>query len=185
VDNALATQLITVGATLGGVVLTLVANAFLERRRAREAHRLESLRTAAEHSKWLRDERMKAYAAFSLEGEEVLRFLRVKLPAMLDDDPEGHAEYSARWYELRADLRKAYNQVQLLGAEEPRAAAVRVWRLVSASGNDLRRDIAAGVGTREELLDRVRELRTQFGEDSNNFLAACRSDIQGVVTQDG
>jgi hypothetical protein len=53
VDAGLATQLVTVGATLGGVVLTLAANALLERRRTREAHRLESLRTAAEHAKWL------------------------------------------------------------------------------------------------------------------------------------
>jgi hypothetical protein len=35
-EPGIATQLITVSATLAGVVLTLLANAFLERRRARD-----------------------------------------------------------------------------------------------------------------------------------------------------
>jgi hypothetical protein len=38
-----ATQLITVVATLSGVVLTLIANAYLERCRAQDARELESL----------------------------------------------------------------------------------------------------------------------------------------------
>ena len=44
-DDALAAQLVTVGATLGGVVLTLVGSALVERRRARDAQRLEALCT--------------------------------------------------------------------------------------------------------------------------------------------
>ena len=50
-----ATQLITVAATLSGVVLTLIANAYLERRRARDARELESLHLSSEHAKCLAD----------------------------------------------------------------------------------------------------------------------------------
>lgn len=163
-DNALATQLITVGATLGGVVLTLAGSALVERRRAHEAHRLESLRLAAEHTKWLRDERMKAYAAFSLASEEVQHFLRFEVPT------------APRWNVLRADLRKAYNQVQLLGGDEPRAVALRVWLLGRKSADDLvhRRIDAPG----EETADRVREVLADLGDETNAFLKACRTDLQ-------
>jgi hypothetical protein len=152
VDDTLATQLITVGATLGGVVLTLVGSALVERRRGRDAERLETLRLAAEHTKWLREERMRAYAVFSLAGEDVLLYLR-------DERPD-----AARWPGLRADLRKAYNQVQLLGAEEPRMAALRMWRLAAGAADT---DAAAWA-----------ELRNRFGGESNEFLRACRADLQ-------
>lgn len=75
-----ATQLITAGATLAGVVLTLLTTAFLERRRARDARILETLRMTSERAKWLRDQRQKAYAALSTAGEEVLQFFRSELP---------------------------------------------------------------------------------------------------------
>jgi cysteine sulfinate desulfinase/cysteine desulfurase-like protein len=163
----LATQLITVGATLSGVVLTMVGSVLLERRRAREAHRLEALRLGAEHTKWLRDERMRAYAGFAAAIEDVQQFMRSERPE------------AARWHELRADLRKAYNHVLLLGAEEPRVAGQRVWRLAGSAGNDLVRDLAGqDFVLSQELSDRVRELRTHFGDESNHFLAACRADLQ-------
>ncbi len=65
VESGTATQLITVGATLGGVILTLLANAYLERRRARDTRDLESMRFDSEHARWIRDERLKAYAGLS------------------------------------------------------------------------------------------------------------------------
>ena len=72
----IATQLITVGATLAGVTLTLVANAHLEGRRARDTRELEALRLASEHAKWLRDQRVKAYADLSLARNGGNDFLR-------------------------------------------------------------------------------------------------------------
>jgi hypothetical protein len=163
VSEALAAQLITVGATLGGVVLTLVGSALVERRRAREARQLESSRVSAEHAKWLRDERMTAYAAFSLAAEDVLQFLRAEVPA------------TPRWHELRADLRKAYNKVQLLGADEPRTVALRVWRLARNGVNDLLDDDTA---TPAELATRAAEIRADLGGETNNFLQSCRDDLQ-------
>lgn len=166
-DNALATQLVTVGATLSGVVLTLLANAMLERRRAREAHRLETLRLSAEHTKWLRDERMRAYAAFSLAVEDVLQFLRAEeLPP------------AARWPELRADLRKTYNQLLLLGAEEPREAGLRVWLLARNSVNDLFHDIPEGLIAMEAVAAAAREVGAELGRETNEFLRVCRVDLQ-------
>lgn len=85
-DSGTATQLITVGATLGGVVLTSVGNAFLERRRARDSRELGSLRSAAGHAAWLRDERLKAYAGLSLAGVEALQFIRSDLRLVLGPD---------------------------------------------------------------------------------------------------
>lgn len=166
-DNALAAQLVTVGATLGGVVLTLAANALLERRRARDTHRLESLRLSAEHTKWLRDERVKAYAAFSLAAEEAQQFVRTELADVPD-----HDKASARWRELRTELRKAYNQVSLFGAAEPLAVGVRVWRTARNGGNDLLTD-----GT--DLPERARTVANDLGTEINNFLEACRADLRG------
>jgi hypothetical protein len=72
----IGTQVVTVAGTLGGVVLTLAANAYLERRRSRETRDLESLRLAAERTRWLREERVKAYAGLSTACEEALQFIR-------------------------------------------------------------------------------------------------------------
>jgi len=155
----LAAQLITVGATLGGVVLTLVGSALVERRRAREARQLESLRLTGEHTKWLRDERMRVYAAFTLAVEEVLNFLRAEELTQ------------PRWHELRGDLRKAYNEVQLLGADEPRATAQRVWLLARNGVIDLLR----AQGDQAEPADR---LRAELGSETNTFLQSCRDDLQ-------
>jgi len=77
-----STQLITVGATLAGVVLTLGVNALLEVRRATDARAMETLRLSAERANWIRDERVKPYAALSLAGEEVQQFVRSELPTL-------------------------------------------------------------------------------------------------------
>jgi hypothetical protein len=179
VESAVTSQIVAVAATLSGVVLTLLVNAYLERRRARDARVLESLRLSAEHTKWLRDERTKAYATFSLAGEEVLQFLRADLPALLDGaDP---ARTQARWGEVRTEFRKAYNQVLLLGAEQARAAAADYWRAGRDHGNDHLRDIVAApdaAAIREELAERLRAARADVGTKGNLFLDACRGDLQ-------
>jgi hypothetical protein len=122
-DAGIATQLITVGATLGGVVLTLTASAYLENRRAREARELESLRLASEDARWLRDKRVEAYAGLSLAAEEVLQFMRTEMPALTGSGASRRDEIDVRWAELRTGLRKAYNQVALFGAADARASA--------------------------------------------------------------
>lgn len=169
-DGALAAQLVTVGATLGGVVLTLTGSALVERRRAREARHLESFRLTAEHAKWLREERMKAYAALSLAAEDVFHFLRTDFPT--------DGGLSVRWSELRNDLRKTYNQVVLLGAEEPRKAALRLWRVARNDVNDLLRDISAGAVTPAETNTRLSDVLARIGDETNDFLKSCRTDLQ-------
>ncbi|OLF13613.1 hypothetical protein [Actinophytocola xanthii] len=182
VEPSVVTQLVTAGATLGGVVLTLLANAFLERRRGRDAHRLEALRLGAEHTRWLRDERVRAYAELSLAAEEVLQSMRFELPRLLEaEDAGGRAGTEVRWGQLRTDLRKAYNRVQLLGAESAREAAVTLWRTARDNGNDFLRDIAAGAD-HAAALERLGEGRKQLGAASNRFLEACREDLQETVT---
>jgi hypothetical protein len=61
--------------TASRVMLTLLANAFPERRRAGDTRWLESVRLAAQRSSALRDERQKAYGGLSIAGERVLRFM--------------------------------------------------------------------------------------------------------------
>ncbi|MGH3877410.1 MAG: hypothetical protein ACRDSK_10300 [Actinophytocola sp.] len=182
-ESTITTQIVAVAATLSGVVLTLFANALLERRRAREAHRLESLRLTAEHRKWLRDERTKAYASFSLAGEEVLQFLRADLPALLGEGgAHASAAAQARWGNLRTEFRKAYNQVQLLGAEQARTAALEFWRTGRDAGNDVLGDIVSApdvAGNRTELTERLEGARNRLGAQGNRFLDACREDLQG------
>jgi hypothetical protein len=186
VESAVTSQIVAVAATLSGVVLTLLTNAYLERRRARDAQRLETLRLAAEHTKWLRDERTKAYATFSLVGEEVIQFLRADLPALLAGaDDDGHRDAAqARWAGLRIDFRKAYNQVLLLGTAEARSAAVDYWRAGRDHGNDFLREIGGTpdiAGVREELAERLRNARADLGTKGNRVLEACRADLQRGV----
>jgi hypothetical protein len=182
VESAITSQVVAVVATLSGVVLTLVTNAYLERRRARDAHQLESLRVNAEHTKWLRDERTKAYAALSLAGEEVLQFFRADLPSLLDSFDEGHRGATrARWAELRVEFRKACNQVLLLGAEEARTAGLDYWRTGRDHASDLLNEILTNPGaptSREEYLERIREARMRLGARANSFIEACRDDLQ-------
>lgn len=178
----IATQLITVGATLSGVVLTLVTNAYLEGRRARDARELESLRLASEHAKWLRDERLKAYAGLSLAAEEALQFIRSDMPTLIGPDSAGRRDTTeTRWRELRTELRKAYNQVALFGADEARTVGVRVWRIARNGGNDFLRDLDShdhSATARSDLSEQIGAVASQLGTAGENFLAACRKDLQ-------
>lgn len=178
-----ATQLITVAATLSGVVLTLIANAYLERRRAQDARELESLHLVSEHAKWLRDERLKAYLSLSIAGEEILQFMRSELPVLIE--PNGirrRKNTDARWHELRTELRKTYNQVALFAGEDVRAAAVTVWRTARNGVNDFLRaldavpDIAIA---RDELTEQVRAAASLLGTAGDRFLDLSRKDLQG------
>jgi len=182
-DAATQTQLITVGATLGGVVLTLAANAYIERRRARDIRELESMRFASERTKWLRDERVKAYAGLSLAGEEVLQFMRSQLPTILrSSDAAQHDEVEARWLFLRTELRKAYNQVALFGADDAQASALELWRTARDVGNDFFRDLQVGVGDAVDLPDlaaRIKSGASRVGTAGERSLESCRKDLQG------
>jgi hypothetical protein len=180
VEPSVVPQLVTAGSTLAGVVLTLLANAYLEHRRGREAHRLESLRLSAEHSRWLRDERVRAYAEFSLAGEEALQFMRSELPLLAEPaGAGGRADAEARWRELRTNLRKAYNQVLLFGGAEPREAALAIWRTARDNGNDFLADTAADTDTGNAgHLEKLNQGRRRLGSAGNRFLEACRDDLQ-------
>jgi hypothetical protein len=127
---------------VSGVVLTLLVNAYLERRRAQDARELESLHLSSEHAKWLRDERLKAYLSLSIAGEEVLQFIRSELPVLVQPDGMNRRkDAETRWHELRTELRKTYNQVALFADEEVRAAAVALWRSARNGVNDFLRDL--------------------------------------------
>ena len=178
----IGTQLITVGATLSGVVLTLATNAYLERRRLRDARELESLRLESEQAKWLRDERVKAYAGLSMAGEEVLHFIRVELPTLTEPGrTDERAGVEARWRELRAELRKAYDQVALFGTDGTRDAGLRVWRTARNGGNDFLGALSSTPETepaRRELAEQLRETESRLGSAGEAFLDACRQDLQ-------
>jgi hypothetical protein len=181
-DSGIATQLITVAATLSGVLLTLAANASLERRKARESRELETLRLATEHARWLRDERVKTYAAFSLAGEDALQFIRSEMPQLAGSAyTASHGEIRKRWAELRIEMRKAYNQVALFGSDDAREAALKVWRAARNGGNDFLRqfeaDVAAGISARDSP-EQLRELVSSLGTLGDQFLKVCRNELQ-------
>jgi hypothetical protein len=194
VGAEIGTQLITVGATLSGVVLTLATNAHLERRRLRDARELEALRLESERAKWLRDERVKAYAGLSMAGEEVLHFIRVELPRLTepgrtdgraeertDERVEERAEVEARWRELRTELRKAYNQVALFGTDSARDPGLRMWRTARNGGDDFLGALSSTPETesaRSELSEQLRKTASQLGSAGDAFLDACRRDLQ-------
>jgi hypothetical protein len=176
------TQVVTVAGTLGGVVLTLAANAYLERRRARETRDLESLRLAAQRTTWLREERVKAYAGLSIAGEEVLQFIRSELALLIDLATTARRdETEVRWRQLRTELRKAYNQVALLGTEPARLAGQRMWRTARNGGNDFLRTFDADpdvTANAPHLAERLRAVSSDLGIAGERFLEVCRQDLQ-------
>lgn len=178
----IGTQLITVGATLSGVVLTLATNAYLERRKVQDTRELESLRLESEHAKWLRDERVKAYAGLSTAGEEIMHFIRFDLLALVEPGRTvRRGEVEARWRELRTELRKAYNQVALFGTDGARDAGLSMWRTARNGGNNFLSALSATPETdsvRSELAERLRETASRLGTAGEGFLDTCRRDLQ-------
>ncbi|MBE8519839.1 hypothetical protein ILP97_20465 [Amycolatopsis sp. H6(2020)] len=124
-DSGTTTQLITVGATLGGVVLTLLTTTFVEGRKLKATQHAEAQKRAADHANWLRDERVKAYAGLSTASEEAFQLVRSEFVKLR---PETREEIETRWRERRTELRKAHNQVALFGTEEPRKRGKELWK---------------------------------------------------------
>jgi hypothetical protein len=184
-EPGIATQLITAGATLGGVVLTLLVTAFLERRRARDARGLETLRLKTEHVKWLRDERVNAYGRLSVAGEDVLQFFRTELLRLVElGDASQSVDEEVRWHRLRAELRKAYNRVALLGVDDARSAGLEIWRTARDGGNDFFRSLdraSSSSGRNAELSEHLKSAASRLGTVGDRFLEACRRDIQENV----
>jgi hypothetical protein len=179
-ETGIATQVVTASATLAGVVLTLLANAFQERRRARDMRWIESLRFASQQATWLREERQKAYGGLSIAGEEALQFIRTELSTLVDSsDPRNRDDAETRWSELRTELRKAYNQVELFGAEETRAAALRIWRTARNGINDTLRALDANDPPPiPELQEKIKAVASELGTVGDRYLEACRKDLQ-------
>jgi hypothetical protein len=174
-DAGTTTQLITVGATLGGVVLTLVTNAFVESRKLTATQRVEAQKRAADRANWLRDERVKAYAGLSTAGEEAFQLIRMEFSGPVAN----RAETEALWRNRRSELRKAYNQVELFGADEPRRRGKELWKAARGGVNDVLAELDAGEPVvRREMLVRV---LTGISEAGERFLEACRADVQGAV----
>lgn len=178
----IAIQLITVGGTLGGAGLAALANTYLEHRRQYQTRELETLRLAAEHTKWLRDERLKAYAAFSLAGEEILQFVRSDMSALIEPGNINRLEdIQIRWRELRTELRKAYNQVLLFGGDQARSVSHHLWRTARDGGNDFLSEIDDRPRTsaaEAELTERIKTLTSRLGTAGERFLETCRRDLQ-------
>jgi hypothetical protein len=87
---------------------------------------------------------VKAYAGLSIAGEEVLQFIRSELALLIDLATTARRdETEVRWRQLRTELRKAYNQVALLGTEPARLAGQRMWRTARYGGNDFLRTFDA------------------------------------------
>ncbi|WP_086843460.1 hypothetical protein [Amycolatopsis kentuckyensis] len=173
-DSGTTTQLITVGATLGGVVLTLLTTTFVEGRKLKASQRAEAQKRAAEHANWLRDERVKAYASLSTASEEAFQLVRSEFIRL----PEDREAIETRWRERRAELRKAHNQVALFGTEEPRKRGKELWKAARNGANAVFAELDTGASkVRRESLD---ELLTGISDAGDRFLEACRADVQGT-----
>ncbi|WP_410615969.1 hypothetical protein [Amycolatopsis sp. lyj-109] len=173
-DSGTTTQLITVSATLGGVVLTLLTTTFVEGRKLKATHRAEAQKRAADHANWLRDERVKAYASLSTASEEAFQLVRSEFINLTEDRPG----IEARWRERRTELRKAHNQVALFGTEEPRQRGKELWKAARNGVNGIFAELDAGAEqVPRESLDRV---LTGISDAGDRFLEACRADVQGT-----
>ncbi|MEA5367467.1 hypothetical protein VA596_48610 [Amycolatopsis sp., V23-08] len=176
-DSGTTTQLITVGATLGGVVLTLLTNTFVESRKLKATQRVEAQKRATDQANWLRDERVKAYAGLSTASEEAFQLIRSEFIGLQEDRPA----IEARWRERRNELRKAYNQVELFGTDEPRRRGKELWKAARNGVNGVFAELDAGEPlVQRESLDRV---LTGISEAGERFLEACRADVQGTAEE--
>jgi hypothetical protein len=176
-DSGTTTQLITVGATLGGVVLTLLTTTFVEGRKLKATQRVEAQKRATDQANWLRDERVKAYAALSMASEEAFQLIRSEFSGPL----ENLDEIEARWRERRGELRKAYNQVELFGTEEPRRRGKELWKAARNGVNGVLAELDPGEPVvRRESRDGV---LTGISEAGERFLEACRADVQGTAEE--
>ncbi|MFF1606567.1 hypothetical protein ACFVYA_02215 [Amycolatopsis sp. NPDC058278] len=173
-DSGTTTQLITVGATLGGVVLTLLTNTFVEGRKLKATQRAEAQKRAADHANWLRDERVRAYASLSTASEEAFQLVRSEFTKL----PADREQIETRWRERRTELRKAHNQVALFGTEEPRKRGKELWKAARNGANAVFAELDAGAEeVRRESLDQV---LTGISDAGDRFLEACRADVQGT-----
>ncbi len=174
----IATQVITAASALAGVTLTFVSSAYLERRRAREARQQEASRVAAERAKWLREQRQKAYTALATAGEQALQFVKAELPGVArSGDRDQLVAARGRWNEHITELRKAYNEVQIVGNADVLRAAVPMWRTARDGGNEVL-DALEGhppVSGHDEL---IRSVAARMGKAGNDFLDAGRRDVQ-------
>jgi hypothetical protein len=171
-DSGTTTQLITVGATLGGVVLTLLTTTFVEGRKLKATQRAEAQKRAADQANWLRDERVKAYAGLSTASEEAFQLVRSEFIRL----PKDREEIEGRWRERRTELRKAHNQVALFGTEETRKRGKELWKAARNGANAVFAELDAGASkVRRESLD---ELLTGISDAGDRFLEACRADVQ-------
>ena len=181
-DQGIATQLVTAGATLGGVILTLCVNAFLERRRAHDTRWLESLRAASQHAVRLRDERQKAYAQLSSAGEDVVQFIRTEMPPATDlDNPTavGTSAARAHWHQLRTELRKAYNRVELFGSDAVRESGARIWQSARNGLNDVFAALEQQTPpSNNDVAETLRSIASQLGSAGGPYMQACRQDLQ-------
>ncbi|VVJ19816.1 Uncharacterised protein [Amycolatopsis camponoti] len=175
-DSGTTTQLITVGATLGGVVLTLLTTTLVEGRKLKATRHAEAQKRAADHANWLRDERVKAYAGMSNAGEEAFQLIRSEFATLR---PENRDEVEARWRERRNELRKAHNQVALFGTDEPRRRGKDLWKVARNGVNAILAELDSGeTAVRRASLDHV---LTGISESGDRFLEACRADVQGTA----
>ncbi len=174
----IATQVITAASALAGVALTFVSSAYLERRRAREARQQEASRVAAERAKWLREQRQRVYTALATAGEEALQFVRSELPGIAETgDREQLTAVRGRWNGHLKELRKAYNEVQIVGNADARRTAVPMWRAARDGGNDLL-DALEDQAQASAHDDRIRNVVATMGKAGGEFLEACRQDLQ-------
>jgi hypothetical protein len=138
-------------------------------------------RVKAQRATWLRDERRRAYGNLSVAGEEALQFIRTDLVAIVGStDESARTDARTQWRALRTELRKAYNQVLLLGAPETRVAALDMWRIARNGVEDLLRVVdAPDCPTDDEVRKRIKELASALGSAGGPYMTACRKDLHG------
>jgi hypothetical protein len=135
---------------------------------------------ASQRASWLRDERQKAYGGLSIAGEEALRFIRIELPTLVgSSDARRREDAEIHWREIYTELRKAYNQVELFGADEARAAAAQGWRIARHVVNDTLRALDAADPPRaSDLHEKIKTVASDLGSIGDRYLEACRKDLQ-------
>jgi hypothetical protein len=116
----------------------------------------------------------------SVAGEEVVQFIRTEMSALVNShDTTAVDVVETHWHQLRAELHKAYNKVELFGSESVRSRGKHMWRTARNGLNDvfvtLRQPERLATA---QLAETLRVIASDLGRAGGPYMEACRGDLQ-------
>lgn len=188
-DAALGQSIITAGAALAGVMLTVVVTGRRERRRSaeqlsreermsRDEQERENRRLGEERWRWLREERRTVYVGFAVTVDGALSKSGDAVGELVRGNTEGASQRATDLLQLLDPVAVSLHEIQLIGATDVVNPAGRVWQLLWRQGaklDELVNQLEAG-----EKIDPTEVMYgiQLLGEATRAFTSAAREDLE-------